>query len=58
MKLIKMLFGRTALTLLAILLQLLVSIALVWAIDLIITAATGDRFPHGAPGKRLHLSVG
>lgn len=42
MKLIKMLFGRTALTLLAILLQLLVSIALVWAIDLIITAATGD----------------
>ena len=42
MKLIKALFGRTALTLLAILLQLLVSIALVWALDALITAATGD----------------
>lgn len=42
MKLIKALFGRTALTVLAILLQLFVSIALVLLMDIIIHAAIGD----------------
>lgn len=41
MKLIKALFGRAALTVIAILLQLIVSVALVWAIDIAITAAAG-----------------
>lgn len=41
MKLIKALFGRTALTVFAILLQLLISIALVWLIDIIVTSLIG-----------------
>lgn len=42
MKLLKALSGRTALTVLAILLQLFVSIALVWLLDIIIHEAIGD----------------
>ncbi len=42
MKLIKALFGRTALTIFAILLQLLISIALVWLIDIIVTSLIGN----------------
>ena len=41
MKLIKAMYGGAALTVIAILLQLIVIVALVWAIDIAITAAAG-----------------